>query len=150
MRTAIAVLVLLGVIISCAKKQESQNDSGGEPRKEKLMKFSKDGPLELYCYIDEKLPQPLKDSICNLKSELYVQLIFSIRESKLDSVQFVRGFFFDEKGYTVDNMKEFPALTSIVNKLNKDQLRPFKSTTYGDYILGIEFRRFCRDSYTDM
>lgn len=145
MKKIFTFFVLIAIMMACEKRQPID-----KARKDRLMKFAHDAPLEFYCYLDEHLSSSLKDSICAMKEELYVQLVFSIRDSELDTVEFVRSGLFNDKGYAVGSVKEFPALTSVVGKLKKDQLKPFRDVTYGDYVIGIEFRRFCRTKYEDM
>lgn len=94
--------------------------------RDSLLRFSKDAPLELYCYLDNQLNQATKDSICNLKNDLIVDLTFSIENNQLDTIEFVRGFLFDDTGALTENIASFDILSKMLGRIQKNQLKSFK------------------------
>ena len=138
----LSVLLLITFVAGC------QNDRG--PTKERLLSFSKDAPLEMYCFLNGRLSEALKDSICNIKNDLIIDLTVSIRNNEVDTIEFVHGYHFDERGEVEHDIKKFVIVSSILRELKKDQLKPFADVKYGDYGVRVNFRRFCQEKYKDM
>jgi hypothetical protein len=140
MRTIISILVIF--CLGC--------NSYRGPTKDKLLSFSNDAPLEMYCFLNEGLSESLKDSICSIKSDLIIDFTVSIRDNELDSIEFVHGYYFNDRGEVESDLKEFAIVSSVLNKLKKNQLGAFENVSYGDYGVRVNFRRFCQEKYEDM
>lgn len=147
MHKIIILFVFPLTLVACSKSEDSKSVSRVDKIHESIYKKIPDSPLELYCYVDQKLDAELRSKVCTSiltqsLNDLTLNLAFKFTDSELDTMLF-QSFYYDENGSPKKDTVVVNLIKNILNSVDVEKLALFKNIIKDEFVLRMELERFC-------